>query len=133
MIMACRSLHITLVAAFGCLIGLGDAKAGNCNVGGPWDFTQDNGQFVKIELTQGVEGKLDGSAVHQYSGMRGIVANGLIIGRAMQFSIDWDNGSVGSYLGYVEKDNKAHGWTFDAKTGEDTAWGSGIRIFTDCP
>jgi hypothetical protein len=69
-------------------------------VGGQWDLTQSNHKLVSLNLVQRGD-QLQGFATHDNSDSRSL--NGSVSNEHIDFTIEWEDGTMGHYTGDLER------------------------------
>lgn len=72
------------------------------HVGGRWRIKQSNGFVVEVSIDQ-QDDRLTGFCTHSNGGVRSTDARGFVRGDTFDFTITWDNGTKGRYVGRLER------------------------------
>jgi hypothetical protein len=134
--MACKSVLFaaaTAMTAAGFLTVPSSAHAdpacSQYQIVGDFALKQSNGYRVEFSATgQGFGGDATATPLSGGAAMKGTVS-GSISGRHLDFTIRWNSGPRGHYIGDVGDDDFAHGLTFDeANAGSQANWDSTVPL-----
>jgi len=115
----------TLRGAFACLATAfvlaspSAARARDWNLGGTWQFYQNNGITVTFDIQQNAVGGALTGAGH-YGGAHGVIHGGAVEGNGFKFTVAWlgtPGDASGAYLGIIGADGSIRGSTYGGGSG----------------
>jgi len=96
-------------------------EASISSITGNWNITQSNGYKGKLNLKQGLAGRLTGTAT--WGGHLSGTVEGIINGNTVEFTVSYSNGISGLYKGTLSQDGtKIVNGTSISSTNESAGW-----------